>query len=163
MKPAEHSHHPHASAASPTLPALLAACRAAGLRRTQLLRHVLRVLVERQQPVNTRQLLNTRGIAGACNPATLYRLLQRLEEKGLVRRIGLHERAAHYTLPHDHHHDYVVCGTCGEVEVLAMKCPVEQLERQIGRRTGFKKIYHELLFYGVCPQCDATEAATVKA
>lgn len=163
MKHAGHSHGPNAPCVERTLPALLADCRAAGLRRTQLLKHVLKVLVDRKEPVSIQQLLSARGIAGTCDPTTLYRLLQRLEEKGLVRRIGLHERAAHYTLPQDHHHDYVVCGSCGEVEVLAMKCPVEQLEREVGRRTGFKGVYHELLFYGVCPQCDATDTAKAKA
>jgi Fur family ferric uptake transcriptional regulator len=34
-----------------------------------------------------------------------------------------------------------------------MACPVEKLEREVGRRTGFREVYHELQFYGVCPQC----------
>jgi Fe2+ or Zn2+ uptake regulation protein len=136
-----------------SLTALLAACRAAGLRRTRLLERVLRVLQMHPAPVSTGELLAARGIAGACDPATLYRLLQRLEEKGLVRRIGLHERSAHYALRRDHHHDYVVCRECGDVELLKMECPVERLEREVGRRTGFREIYHELQFYGICPQC----------
>ncbi len=136
-----------------SLAALLTACRAAGLRRTRLLERVLRVLQMRPEPVNTQELLAARGIAGACDPATLYRLLQRLEEKGLVRRIGLHERSAHYALRRDHHHDYVVCRKCGDVELLKMECPVERIEREVGRRTGFREIDHELQFYGICPQC----------
>jgi Fur family ferric uptake transcriptional regulator len=118
-----------------------------------LLERVLRVLQMHPAPVSTGELLAARGIAGACDPATLYRLLQRLEEKGLVRRIGLHERSAHYALRRDHHHDYVVCRECGDVELLKMECPVERLEREVGRRTGFREIYHELQFYGICPQC----------
>jgi Fur family transcriptional regulator, ferric uptake regulator len=154
-KSEEGSTHRHAKppAGGGELKALLAECRAAGLRRTRLLERVLRALQAREQPVNIGELLATRGIAGACDPATLYRLLQRLEEKGLVRRIGLHERAAHYALRRAHHHDYVVCRDCGDIELLEMDCPVEKLEREVGRRTGFQKVYHELQFYGVCPDC----------
>jgi len=148
--------HPEAKSIPGKAPtALLAACRSAGLRRTRLLERVLAVLHDRVEPVNIRELQTVRGIAGACNPATLYRLLLRLETKGLIRRIGLHERAAHYTLRRAHHHDYVVCRECGDVATLKMACPVEKLERAVGKRTGFKEIYHELQFYGVCPQCDA--------
>jgi Fur family ferric uptake transcriptional regulator len=132
---------------------LLAACRAAGLRRTHLLRRVLDVLQSKAAPVSIRELLAAKGVQGVCDPATLYRLLQRLEEKGIVRRIGLHERAAHFTLRRGHHHDYVVCRQCGDVALLDMDCPAEKLERAVGRRTGFTDVDHELQFYGVCPKC----------
>jgi Fe2+ or Zn2+ uptake regulation protein len=138
---------------------LLAACRAVGLRRTQLLENVLEVLRTHPEPVKIGGLLKARGIRGTCDPATLYRLLQRLEAKGIVRRIGLHERAAHYTLHRAHHHDYVVCRECGDVATLKMACPVEKLENEVGRRTGFREVYHELQFYGVCPQCAGSKSA----
>jgi len=152
-----HAHQPGPSGHLPnpaeTPATLLATCRAAGLRRTHLLERVLAELQAHDEPVNIRELGQARGIRGACDPATLYRLLQRLEAIGLVRRIGLHERAAHFTLHRAHHHDYVVCRECGDVATLAMDCPVEKLEREVGRRTGFREVYHELQFYGVCPQC----------
>jgi len=132
---------------------LLAACRTAGLRRTHLLRRVLEVLQRQAAPVSISELSSSRGVRGDCDPATLYRLLQRLEAKGLVRRIGLHERAAHYTLRRGHHHDYVVCRECGDVALLDMACPAQKMEHEVGRRTGFKAVDHELQFYGVCPKC----------
>jgi Fur family ferric uptake transcriptional regulator len=152
---AGHTHGGEKTSRQETLAALLASCRAAGLRRTHLLERVLAVLHDHAEPVSIQELQKSRGIAGTCDPATLYRLLQRLETKGLVRRIGLHERAAHYALHRAQHHDYVVCRECGDVATLDMACPVEKLEREVGRRTGFKEVYHELQFYGVCPQCGA--------
>lgn len=150
-------HHPHADGckvcAEETPADVLAACRAAGLRRTHLLRRVLDVLQSKAAPVSIRELQTAKGVHGVCDPATLYRLLQRLEEKGLVRRIGLHERAAHFTLRRGHHHDYVVCRQCGDVALLDMACPAEKLERAVGQRTGFTDVDHELQFYGVCPKC----------
>jgi Fur family ferric uptake transcriptional regulator len=137
---------------------LLAACRAAGLRRTHLLEAVLEVLRTHSEPIKIGDLVQARGIRGTCDLATLYRLLQRLESRGLVRRIGLHERAAHFTLRRAHHHDYVVCRDCGDVATLEMDCPAEKLEGEVGRRTGFREIYHELQFYGICPRCAAKSA-----
>ncbi len=153
--PAPHSHLP---AADESPASLLAFCRAAGLRRTHLLARVLEVLRGREEPVNIRDLQQTRGIKGVCSPVTLYRLLQRLEAIGLVRRIGLHERAAHFTLHRaHHHHDYVVCRDCGAVATLKMECPVEKLEREVGRRTcRFPRSQFTMncmFFTGVCPAC----------
>lgn len=151
------SKHPHSAGckvcAEETAPDLLAACRSAGLRRTHLLRRVLDVLQSKAAPVSIRELQAAKGVQGVCDPATLYRLLQRLEEKSIVRRIGLHERAAHFTLRRGHHHDYVVCRQCGDVALLDMDCPAEKLEQAVGRRTGFTDVDHELQFYGVCPKC----------
>jgi Fur family ferric uptake transcriptional regulator len=137
---------------------LLAVCRAAGLRRTHLLENVLEVLRTHSEPIKIGDLVLAKGIRGTCDPATLYRLLERLESRGIVRRIGLHERAAHFTLRRAHHHDYVVCRECGDVATLDMDCPAEKLETEVGRRTGFREIYHELQFYGVCPRCAAKSA-----
>jgi Fur family ferric uptake transcriptional regulator len=30
---------------------------------------------------------------------------------------------------------------------------VEALEKQIEKQSGFRKLYHELEFYGLCPKC----------
>ncbi|MGF1449798.1 MAG: Fur family transcriptional regulator [Opitutales bacterium] len=129
-------------------------CRAAGLRRTYLLEAVLRALDGAEGPLSINALLAHPDIQGHCDPATLYRLLSRLEDKGLARRVGLHERAAHFVLHHPEcHHDLLICVKCGKVQALPMECPVEQLEAEVAHRTGFTKLYHELQYYGQCPDC----------
>jgi Fur family transcriptional regulator, ferric uptake regulator len=35
---------------------------------------------------------------------------------------------------------------------------VPALEKQIGKNSGFKNIYHELEFFGQCPECAAAQA-----
>ncbi|MGF1485309.1 MAG: Fur family transcriptional regulator [Opitutales bacterium] len=133
---------------------LLKRCRAAGLRRTQLLETVLRILASATGPLSIHSLRAHPDVHGHCDTATLYRLLSRLEDKGVARRVGLHERAAHFILHHaDRHHDFVICLTCGKVEAIPMACPIEELETEVARRTGFSKLYHELQYYGHCPDC----------
>jgi len=126
------------------------------MRRTRLLAKVLEILVECDEPVAVKSLLERKSIGGNCDPATLYRLLGRLEKAGIIRRLGLHDRAAYYEListEEHHHHDYVVCTVCGKLQSLDMHCPVESMEVEVSRRTGFQQLHHELQYYGICPDC----------
>lgn len=94
------------------------------------------------------------ALAGVCDQATLYRLLNRLEGKGLVRRLGLHDRAAWFVFKYPgEHQDFLICNECGSIETLKMSCPVEALEAEVAKKSGFKGIYHELEFFGLCPAC----------
>ena len=89
-----------------------------------------------------------------CDRATVFRLLQRLMDKGIIRRLGLHERAAYFTLliP-GRHQDFLICTSCGDIEPIKAACPVHKLEKDIAASTGYANLYHELEFFGTCPQC----------
>jgi Fe2+ or Zn2+ uptake regulation protein len=127
-------------------------CRTAGLRRTKSLEEILRVLIQAQGPMTLTSL--GAALGSQCDKATVYRLLIRLEEHSVIRRLGFHDRSAHYTMRYpDRHDDYLICTGCGSVESLDIHCPVEVLEREISSNSGYTKLYHELQFYGVCPDC----------
>ncbi len=127
-------------------------CRNAGLRRTKALEEILRVLIQAPGPMTLTSLGSALG--SQCDKATVYRLLIRLEEHAVIRRLGFHDRSAHYTMRYpDRHDDYLICTGCGSVESLDIHCPVEVLEREISSNSGFTNLYHELQFYGVCPEC----------
>lgn len=130
-------------------------CRDLGLRRTKALVEVLRVLIQSATPLTLSDLVGALG--DLCDKATVYRLLIRLEEKGLLRRLGLHERSAYFTMRYpDRHDDYLICTGCGSIDALDISCPVEQLEKEISEKSGFRRLYHELEFFGVCPACEAS-------
>jgi Fe2+ or Zn2+ uptake regulation protein len=119
--------------ASKMLQDTVARCRELGLRRTWALEELLK---------------------DRCDKATIFRLLVRLEKHGILRRLGLHDRSAYYTLIEPgEHSDYLICTQCGAIETLDIACPVEALEAKISQESGFKKLYHELEFFGVCPKC----------
>ncbi|MEM9017411.1 MAG: Fur family transcriptional regulator [Verrucomicrobiota bacterium] len=138
---------------TPTLDHLLEACTAAGMRRTSALRAVLSVLSSAYQPMTLQQIGDDPNFSTHCDPATIYRLITRLEENRIVRRIGFHSRAAHYCLREGSHQDYLICRACGSVEVLNIACPVEHLEQQIATESGYADLEHELEFYGRCATC----------
>lgn len=129
-------------------------CREAGLRRTKALEAVLLELIESTRPKTLADLVEAPGIGDQCDKATVYRLLVRLEEKGVVRRLGLHARSAYYAMLYPgEHHDYLICTECGSIDQLCIPCPVEALEKTISKKFGFTRLYHELEFFGVCSEC----------
>ena len=129
-------------------------CREAGLRKTRALEELLATLLEADRPMMLTELAESPRLTSQCDKATIYRLLHRLTDNGLVRRLGLHERAAYFALiiP-GHHRDYLICTDCGSIEPVDAPCPVHALEDEIRKNTGFKNLYHELEFFGTCPQC----------
>ncbi|MGI8602616.1 MAG: Fur family transcriptional regulator [Verrucomicrobiales bacterium] len=131
----------------------VAQLRTRGLRRTKGLDALLRHMAVRHRPATLADLQDVPGLAGH-DQATIYRLVTKLEEAGLVRRLGLHGRAMFFQLVvADHHHDYLVCTACGKIEDLDLRCPVEALEKEIMKSRGYRSVYHELEFYGLCPAC----------
>ena len=133
---------------------LLERAKNAGLRRTKALEALLICLAEHNRPMTLAELTSCSHLSEQCDKATVFRLLQRLSDKGMVRRLGLHERAAYFTLllP-DVHLDYLICTSCGSIKAIDAPCPVHKLEEEIREETGFVDLYHELEFFGRCPKC----------
>lgn len=142
------------SHASQVLDDALLRCRSAGLRRTRALEAVLQRLMSATRPLTLADVAGSPGLKVGCDKATVYRLLTRLEAHGIIRRLGLHNRSAYYSMIFPgRHDDYLICTECGAIEKLDLACPVEKLEAQISRDSGFRKLYHELEFFGICPAC----------
>lgn len=123
-----------------------------GMRRTRLLEDVLRDLARRDRPVSISQI--EESIGPVCDTATLYRMVERLVEAGVLRRIGLQERARYYELVvAGQHHDYLICTGCGAIGDTNLACPVDSLEKELAQRTGYVGLQHDLVFFGRCPEC----------
>lgn len=152
-----HHHHPEHQEAPAANPAeVVAQCiqrvLARGMRRTRLLKDVLMNLALRNRPVTIAMLAESLG--EVCDPASLYRMVERLVEAGVLRRIGLQERAMYYELAlPGQHRDYLICQGCGAIGDINAACPVDVLEAELARRTGYSGLHHELVFYGLCPEC----------
>ncbi len=135
---------------------LLERARASGLRRTKALEAILTCLTKCDHPKTLNDFITCGHMSEQCDKATVFRLLQRLTDKGMVRRLGLHERAAYFTLLIPGvHRDYLICTDCGSIEPITAPCPVHKLQEEIRQETGFQNLYHELEFFGTCPKCAA--------
>lgn len=138
----------------------LGVCREHGMRRTHALRQILRVMFKLDRPIGWAALAKEPELADSCDPSSIFRILVKLEEVGLVRRVGSPERSYYFmlNLPGEHH-EHIICRECGKIENLDIECPVHALEKKVTTKTGYGDVYHELDFFGVCPDCQAQPAA----
>ena len=87
---------------------------------------------------------------------TVYRNLNILEERGLVRRLQFGSTFDRYdadTLSHSHFY----CRICGQIYDLPLKGDTD-LRRHIAEENGHKIDEYRIDFYGICEQCLVNEA-----
>jgi Fur family ferric uptake transcriptional regulator len=93
--------------------------------------------------------------------ASVYRVLDELEQLKLVQRLQVGQGIARYEPLHpggDHHHHHLVCDGCGDVVPFAD----EELERTLARvaeRVAFEVADHEIVLHGSRGSCRAAARA----
>ena len=86
--------------------------------------------------------------------ATVYRVLMQFEQAGLLTRSNFESGKAVFELNEGHHHDHLVCLSCGRVEEF-FDPEIEKRQRAIAEARGFELQDHSLALYGRCnrPEC----------
>ncbi len=85
--------------------------------------------------------------------ATVYRVLTQFEQAGLLTRNHFESGKAVFELNEGHHHDHLVCLTCGKVEEFYDEA-IEARQHAIAKDRGFELQEHSLALYAVCAQTD---------
>ncbi len=85
--------------------------------------------------------------------ATVYRVLMQFEQAGLLRRSNFESGRSVFELDEGHHHDHLVCLTCGRVEEF-YDAEIEQRQRLVAQEHGFTLQDHSLALYAVCTKAD---------
>lgn len=133
------------------------ALSAAGYRRGGA-RAAMLDLLDRQRcalsAVEIEEALRKGGERGVAR-ASVYRILEELEELRLVNRVDVGQGLARFEAARaGRHHHHMVCDRCGEV--LPFEDP--ELERSIQRltqRVPFSVEEHEVVLHGECADCSA--------
>lgn len=97
-----------------------------------------------------------RSLGRAVGLASVYRVLETLEQNGLVQRLDLGDGIARFEpvrTDEDHHH-HLVCGSCGKVESFADDS-LEHVLREVERRSGYAVAAHDVVLRGACGTCSA--------
>jgi len=81
--------------------------------------------------------------------ATVYRVLTQFEQAGLLSRNHFESGKAVFELNEGHHHDHLVCLTCGKVEEF-FDPAIEERQRAIASERGFALQEHSLALYATC-------------
>lgn len=84
--------------------------------------------------------------------ATVYRVLTQFQTAGLINRHNFEGGYSVFELSQGEHHDHLVCLKCGCVEEFVDEL-IEQRQKMIAERAGFKMTDHALNIYGMCPAC----------
>ena len=96
---------------------------------------------------------NASGVR-AVGRASVYRVLELLQEHGLVNRIDVGDGIARYELvdPAGHHHHHLLCEECGQLVPFHDRDLERSIER-LSRRLGFRTDDHEVVLRGHCSRC----------
>lgn len=81
--------------------------------------------------------------------ATVYRVLNQFDDAGIVTRHHFESGKAVFELATQHHHDHLVCLSCGKVFEFSDDM-IEQRQDEIAMKHNIKLTNHSLYLYGVC-------------
>jgi Fur family ferric uptake transcriptional regulator len=136
-----------------------AALAAAGHRRGGARRALLELLDRESCALTAVEIEQAllRGGSRRVSRASVYRILDELEQLSLLKRVETGQAMARYERVGSggEHHHHLVCDACGVV--LPFSDPA--LERAIDRlteRVGMTVSEHEVVLHGACADCAAT-------
>ena len=127
--------------------------REVDLKATPARLAVLKLLEDSKQPIDVSSIkdyLDKKSIK--TDPVTVFRIINTFTEKGITKQIQFNEGKFRYELASKDEHHHLICKTCGSIEDIS-DCNIEDLEKEIESRKGFKVQSHSLEFFGVCGRC----------
>ncbi len=124
-------------------------CQEKGLRITEQRRVIARVLSDAEDHPDV-ELLHQR--ASAIDPgisiATVYRTVRLFEDAGILERHDFGDGRSRYEAAPETHHDHLINVETGEV-IEFVDRELEELQRRIAEKLGFRLVDHRLELYGV--------------
>lgn len=88
--------------------------------------------------------------------ATVYRTVQLFEEMGIVDRLNFDDGCSRFELSSEdtvHHHHHLICESCNRVFEVENDL-LDEIEKEIERKYKFKIHDHNVMFYGICKDCE---------
>ena len=84
--------------------------------------------------------------------ATVYRILMQFAAAGLLRKTHFDSDKARFELEDGQHHDHLLCLSCAKV-VEFFNPSIEDQQRAVAQAHGFDLIEHNMVLFGLCPNC----------
>lgn len=127
--------------------------RAAGLRVTAPRLATMSVVEERPHSTADVIAAEVRNRLGTVSKQAIYDVLNALTDAGLLRRVAVDGRGAHYELEVGDNHHHIVCTRCGAL--VDVPCPqgVAPCMEPPVTDHGFEISLAEVVFRGICPNC----------
>ena len=124
-------------------------CAERGLKMTDQRRIIARVLSESSDHPDV-EAVHRRATAIDANIsiATVYRTVRLFEEAGILAKHDFGDGRARYEEAPDEHHDHLIDIQSGKV-VEFHNDEIEELQRRIAEKAGYRLVGHRLELYGV--------------
>jgi Fur family ferric uptake transcriptional regulator len=124
-------------------------CAEKGLRITEQRRVIARVLSDAEDHPDV-EILHQRSAAidPGISIATVYRTVRLFEEAGILERHDFGDGRARYEAAAETHHDHLIDVETGKV-IEFVDPELEELQRRIAEKLGFRLVDHRLELYGV--------------
>jgi Fur family transcriptional regulator, peroxide stress response regulator len=122
------------------------------LRQTKQREAILRVLKNtRTHPTADSIYQKVKGELPHISKGTVYRNLKVLQDTDQISELKIQGSLSRYEAKQEAHYHFR-CEKCDRV--IDLDEPVnQQLNDQVGRRTGFQILYHKIEFGGLCRDC----------
>ncbi|MEQ9661547.1 MAG: Fur family transcriptional regulator [Parasphingopyxis sp.] len=124
-------------------------CHEKGLRITEQRRVIARVLSESEDHPDVEALHErASAIDSGISIATVYRTVRLFEEAGILERHDFGDGRARYEAAAEEHHDHLIDVETGKV-IEFVDQELEDLQRRIAEKLGYKLVDHRMELYGV--------------
>jgi len=125
------------------------ACLEKGMRMTGQRRTIARTIARSDDHPDVEELHQRAvKIDDNISIATVYRTVKLFEDAGILERHDFREGRARYEPVTDEHHDHLIDMNSGEVIEFSNE-EIEDLQRAVAKKLGYKLIDHRLELYGV--------------
>jgi len=126
----------------------LQSLRDAGLRLSTPRRLVLEALFAADGPVSATHLARTLSL----DESSVYRNLELLEHRGIVRHLHLGHSPGLYVLASEHEMEYLYCQRCAKVSAVGPD-RLDPVREQIQREFGYTPRFTHFAIVGTCQDC----------
>lgn len=127
---------------------------ALGFRVTPIRGKMVETFASNDAPISAPDLINTfKVLRIKVNKTTIYRELDFLISKGLLKEIEFGDGKKRYELETGRHHHHIVCLICKKIEDVDLETDLSSEEKKLEKKTGFKIDSHSLEFFGYCKNC----------
>lgn len=124
-------------------------CVDRGIKMTEQRRLVARVLSESVDHPDVEEVYQRASrIDPHISLATVYRTVRLFQEARILERHDFGDGRARYEMVPDEHHDHLVDVKSGAVVEFRNEA-IEELQRAIAERYGYRLVDHDLVLYGV--------------
>jgi Fur family peroxide stress response transcriptional regulator len=136
---------------------IVAKLRERGARLTPQRLAVLDALTTEDHPSIEQIYERVREDFPTTSRATIYKTVALLKEMDEVVELSFGHGGSRFNGNRPYPHPHLVCTRCGAITDLEVEA-LSQLQEEVSSRTGYRIVSHQVDLFGICPECQASEA-----